>query len=176
MSSIALNSNCIQYANNSTLCRSCKINKKDTCIKESKKILPQLQNSQLNLISYLTLVKQNLCLSHQINCRHNINLTMNDYRFAAITPNRKRNKMEATWFNYWWKRWTNITAWKLSKYRVLFGSNTEKYEPEIRTRKNSVFRHFSRSIYIKNAKRLIFALKHSKKNSNDTSHSPYANS
>ena len=100
MSSIALNSNCIQYANNSTLCRSCKINKKDTCIKESKKILPQLQNSQLNLISYLTLVKQNLCLSHQINCRHNINLTMNDYRFAAITPNRKRNKMEATWFNY----------------------------------------------------------------------------
>ena len=41
MSSITPNSNCIQYADDSTLYRSCKINKKDRCIKE-------LERSYLN--------------------------------------------------------------------------------------------------------------------------------
>ena len=39
MSSITPNSNCIQYADDSTLYRSCKINQKDTCIKELEKDL-----------------------------------------------------------------------------------------------------------------------------------------
>ena len=50
MSSVTPNSNCIQYANYSTLFRSCKINKKDTCVTEPEKDLPQLQNGQLKLI------------------------------------------------------------------------------------------------------------------------------
>ena len=37
MSSTTPNSNCIQYADDSTLYRSCKINKKDTCIKRARK-------------------------------------------------------------------------------------------------------------------------------------------
>ena len=39
MSSITPNSNCIQYADDSTLYRSSKINQKDTCIKELEKDL-----------------------------------------------------------------------------------------------------------------------------------------
>ena len=39
MSSITTNSNCIQYTDDSTLYRSCKINKKDSCIKELEKDL-----------------------------------------------------------------------------------------------------------------------------------------
>ena len=35
-------SNCIQYADDSTLYRSCKINKKDTCIKELEKDLTSI--------------------------------------------------------------------------------------------------------------------------------------
>ena len=50
MSSITPNCNCIQYADNSTLYRTCKTNQKDTCIKELEKILPQLQNGQSKLI------------------------------------------------------------------------------------------------------------------------------
>ena len=74
--------------------------------------------------------------------------------------------------NYQWKTlihltmvWRNFTAWKVSKYRVIFvpyfpsfGLNTERYrvslhiQPEfgkIRTRKNSVFGHFSHlNIYV----------------------------
>ena len=42
MSSITPNSNCIQYADYSTLYRSCKINKKDTYIKELKKDLTSI--------------------------------------------------------------------------------------------------------------------------------------
>ena len=54
-----------------------------------KKILPQLQNGQSKLIQYLTLAKQNLWLSNQINCLDDRNLEMSNYRFAAITPNQK---------------------------------------------------------------------------------------
>ena len=36
------NSNCIQYADDSTLYRSCKINRKDTCIKELEKGLTSI--------------------------------------------------------------------------------------------------------------------------------------
>ena len=54
MSSITPNTNCIQYADDSTLYRSCKINKKDKCIKELEKdltsIATQLQNGQSKLI------------------------------------------------------------------------------------------------------------------------------
>ena len=42
MSSITPNSNCIQYADDLTLYRSCKINKKDTCIKELEKDLTSI--------------------------------------------------------------------------------------------------------------------------------------
>ena len=42
MSSIPPNSNCIQYTNDSTLYRSCKISKKDTCIKELEKDLTSI--------------------------------------------------------------------------------------------------------------------------------------
>ena len=42
MSSIMPKSNCIQYADNSPLYRSCKINKKDTCVKELEKDLTSI--------------------------------------------------------------------------------------------------------------------------------------
>ena len=87
MSSITPNSNCIQYANDSTLYRSCKINKKDTCIKELEKDITSIAKWSIETNLVFNTSKTNLYLSHQINCRHNINLKKNNYRFAAITRN-----------------------------------------------------------------------------------------
>ena len=67
-----------------------------------------------------------------------------------------------------------VTAWKMSKYGVFsgpyfstFGQNIERYEVslriqseygKIRTRKNSVFGHFSRSVCLSKKKTLVWFL------------------
>ena len=56
------------------------------------------QSIEPNLIFNLGKTKFMLIASDQLSAQHKLN----DERLqiAAITPNRKRNKMEATWFNY----------------------------------------------------------------------------
>ena len=49
----------MQYENDSTIDWTCKINQKDTCMKDLKR-KPQLRNCQSRLTLYLTLVKQKL--------------------------------------------------------------------------------------------------------------------
>ena len=87
MSSITPNSNCIQYDDDSNLYRSCKINKKDTRIKELEKDITSIAKWSIETNLVFNTSKTDLCLSHQINCWHNINLKKNNYRFAAITRN-----------------------------------------------------------------------------------------
>ena len=86
MSSISTNSNCIQYTDYSTLYQRCKVNKKDKCIKEAKKDLTSITKWTIETNLVFSITKKKLCLSHQINWWHGINLKMNYYSFL-ITPN-----------------------------------------------------------------------------------------
>ena len=74
MSSITPNSNCIQYAKDSTLYRSCKINKKDTCIKELEKDLTSIAKCSIetNLVFNTGKTKFMLILSKQLSVRHKL--------------------------------------------------------------------------------------------------------
>ena len=74
MSSITLNSNCIQYADDSTLYQSCKINKKDTCIKELEKDLTSIAkwSIETNLVFNTGKTKFMLITSNQLSARHKL--------------------------------------------------------------------------------------------------------
>ena len=88
MSSITLNSNCIQYADDSTLYRSCKINQKDdTCIKKLENDITSIAkwSIETNLVTNTSKTKFMLITSNQLSARHK--LKEEHYRFAAITPN-----------------------------------------------------------------------------------------
>ena len=87
MSSITPNSNCIQYADDSTLYRSCKVNKKDLCIQELEKDLTSIVKWSIEtyLVFHTSKTKFMLISSNQPLTRHK--LKINNYRFAAITPN-----------------------------------------------------------------------------------------
>ena len=75
MSSITPNSNCIQYADDLTLYRSCKINKKDTCIKELEKDLTSIAkwSIETNLVFNTGKTKFMLIASKQLSAGHKIN-------------------------------------------------------------------------------------------------------
>ena len=72
MSSITPESNCIQYADDLTLYRSCKINKKDTCIKELEKDLTSIAkwSIETNLVFNTGKTKFMLIASKQLSVRH----------------------------------------------------------------------------------------------------------
>ena len=74
MSSITPNSNCIQYADDLTLYRSCKINKKDTCIKELEKDLTSIAkwSIETNLVFNIGKTKLMLIASKQLLTRHKL--------------------------------------------------------------------------------------------------------
>ena len=71
---MAPNSNCIQYADNSTLYRSCKINKKDTSIKELEKDLTSVAkwSIETNLVFNTSKIKFMLIASRQLSVRHQL--------------------------------------------------------------------------------------------------------
>ena len=72
ISSITQNSNSIQYADDSTLYRLCKINKKDTCIKELEKDLTSIAkwSIETNLVFNTGKQKFMLIASKQLSARH----------------------------------------------------------------------------------------------------------
>ena len=72
MSSITLNSNCIQF--NSTLYRSCKINQKNTCIKELEKDLTSIPkwSIETNLVFNTGKIKFMLISSNQLSARQKL--------------------------------------------------------------------------------------------------------
>ena len=74
MSSITPNSNCIKYADESTLYRSCKINKKDTCIKELEKDLTSIAkwSIETNLVFNTGKTEFMLIASKQLLARHKL--------------------------------------------------------------------------------------------------------
>ena len=74
MSSITPESNCIQYADDLTLYRSCKINKKDTCIKELEKDLTSIAkwSIETNLVFNTGKTKFMLIASKQLSVRHKL--------------------------------------------------------------------------------------------------------
>ena len=87
MSSITPNSNCIQHADDSTLYRSCKTNKKDTCMKELEKdLIPIAKLSiETNLVFNTGKRKCMLISPNQLSTRHK--LKDEPLQIAAITPN-----------------------------------------------------------------------------------------
>ena len=74
MSSITPNSNCIPYADDLTLYRSCKINTKDTCIKELIKDLTLIAkwSIETNLVFDNGKTKFMLIASKQLSIRHKL--------------------------------------------------------------------------------------------------------
>ena len=74
MSSITPNCNCIQYADDSSLYRSCKINKKDTCIKELEKDLTSIAKWSIesNVVLNTGKTKFMLISSNQLSARHKL--------------------------------------------------------------------------------------------------------
>ena len=74
MSSITPNSNCIQYTDDSTLYRSCNINKKDTCIKELEKDLTSIVKWSIETNLVFDTYKLNFMLisSNQLSARHKL--------------------------------------------------------------------------------------------------------
>ena len=74
MSSITPNSKCIRYADNSTLYRSCKINKKDRCIKELEKDLTSVAKwpIETNLVFNTVKTKFMFIASKQLLVRHKL--------------------------------------------------------------------------------------------------------
>ena len=131
MSSITPNSNCIQYADDLTLYRSCKINKKDTCIKELEKDLTSFVNWSIetNLVFNIGKTKFMLITSKQLSTRHKLKNEQLQICCNTTEPER-------------------ITEWKLLGLTI-DGNLT-------------LNNHISKML-----KRLLFALKHSKKNSNN---------
>ena len=87
--------------------------------------------------------------------KHSINFLKQTFQEKATEIIHWRHLKRYSWF---------ITAWKVSKYRVISGPyfpasglNTERFEVslciqskwgKIRTRRNSAFGQFSRSIYV----------------------------
>ena len=74
MSSITPNCNCIQYADDSTLYGSCKINQKGTCIKELEKDLTSIAKWSVepNLVFSTGKTKFMLISSNQLLARHKL--------------------------------------------------------------------------------------------------------
>ena len=74
MSSITPNSNYIQYADDSTLYRSCKINQTDTCIKELEKDLTSIAkwSTETHLAFNTGKTKFMLIASKQLSVRHKL--------------------------------------------------------------------------------------------------------
>ena len=74
MSSITPNSNCIQYADDSTLYRSCKINQKDTCIKEFEEDFTSIAkwSIETKLVFNTGKTKFMLITSKQLSVRHKL--------------------------------------------------------------------------------------------------------
>ena len=74
MSSITPNSNCIQYADDSTLYRSCKINKKLKSIKELEKDLNSIAkwSVETNLVFNIGKTKFMRIASNQLSVRHKL--------------------------------------------------------------------------------------------------------
>ena len=74
MSSITPNNNCIQYADDSTLYRSCKIHKKDACIKELEKDLTSIAKWSLetNLVFNTGKTKFMLITLNQLLAQHKL--------------------------------------------------------------------------------------------------------
>ena len=74
MSSITPNSNCIKYTDDSTLYRSCKINKKDTCIKQLEKDLNSTAKwlIETNLVLNTGKTKIMFVASKQLLARHKL--------------------------------------------------------------------------------------------------------
>ena len=74
MASIIPNSNCIQYTDDSTLYRSCKINQKDTCIKELEKDLTSIAkwSIETNLVFNTGKTRFMLISSNQLSTRHKV--------------------------------------------------------------------------------------------------------
>ena len=74
MSSITPKSNCIQYTDDSTLYQSCKINQKDTRIKELKKDLTSIAKwpTKTNLVFNPSKTKFMLTVSKQLSVRHKL--------------------------------------------------------------------------------------------------------
>ena len=74
MSSITPNSNFIQYADDSTLYRSCKINKKDTCIKEFEEDFTAIAiwSIETKLVFNTGQTKFMLITSKQLSVRHKL--------------------------------------------------------------------------------------------------------
>ena len=74
MSSITPNSNCIKYTDDSTLYRSCKINKKDTCIKQLEKDLNSTAkwSIETNLVLNTGKTKIMLVAPKQLLARHKL--------------------------------------------------------------------------------------------------------
>ena len=72
MSSITPNSMCMQYADDSTLYQACKINQKDTCIKELEKDLTSIAkwSIETNLIFNTGKTKFVIITSNQLSARH----------------------------------------------------------------------------------------------------------
>ena len=74
MSSITPNSNYIQYADDSTLYRSCKINQTDTCIKELEKDFTSITkwSTETHLVFNTGKTKFMLIASKQLSVRHKL--------------------------------------------------------------------------------------------------------
>ena len=93
MSSTTPNRNCIQYADDSTLYRSCKINKKYTCIKELEKDLNSIAkwSVETNLVITTGRTKFILIASKQLLARHKLkdeqlqNICCNNTEIERVT-------------------------------------------------------------------------------------------
>ena len=139
MSGITPNSNCIQYADDLTLYRSCKINKKDTCIKELEKDLTSIAKWSIktNLVFNTGKTKFMLIASKQLSVRHKLK----DKQLQICCNNTELER---------------VTEWKLLGLTI----------DENLTLSNHITK------FLKHSYSHLSILK----NSNDTPHSPYANS
>ena len=93
----------MQYVDDSIIHRSCKINQKDTCIKELGKDISSIVKCSVENNLAFSLVKQNLCYLQQNKCRYGRNSKRNILRFAQWHQTRNSEQMETTWYNHWWK-------------------------------------------------------------------------
>ena len=139
MSSITPNSNCIQYADYSTLYRCCKINQKDTYIKELEKDLTSIAkwSIETNLVFNTGKTEFMLIASKQLLARHKLK----DEQLQICCNNTELER---------------VTEWKLLGLTI----------DENLTLSNHI------SKMLKGSYSHLSILK----NSNDTPHSPYANS
>ena len=122
MSSITPNSFCIQYADDSTLNRSYKINQKYVCIKELEKDLTSIAKWTIETILVFNTgqTKFMLIASKQLSARHKLKdeqlqICCNNTELERVTE----SKLFATWFNYRWKSNAEQSYIKNAK-RLLF--------------------------------------------------------